>query len=76
MALFQFKNPENEFPPEDEVILARVANGDNQILHAMIYWKGHEFYDAVGDLFTFHKEDIVGWMPIEQLNELEIEMKR
>ena len=76
MELFQFKNPENEFPPKDEVILARISDGNSPIFHTIIYWNGHEFYDAVGDLFTFHKEDVIGWMPIEQLNDLEIEIKR
>lgn len=76
--MLKFKNPEKELPKEDQIVLVKFKDKLYDNYYVCIYTKNvHEKLSFVEAWFEgyswFNIDDILGWLPIEDLNEIQIE---
>ena len=70
--MLRFNNVLKELPDKDEVVLARVHGKDSSILYVILYWDGEAFKEAVTGQLSFRREDVIGWLPLSDLDQLEL----
>ena len=76
--MLRFRNPKKELPKEDQIVLIKFKDKPNGNYYVCIYTKNtHDELSFVEAWFEgyywFDVDDIIGWLPIEDLNEIQIE---
>ena len=70
--MLRFNNVLKELPDKDEVVLARVYGKDSSILYVILYWDGEIFKEAVTGQLGFKRKEVIGWLPLSDLDQLEL----
>lgn len=76
--MLKFKNPKKELPKEDQIVLVKFKDKPCDNYYVCIYTKNihgiPSFVEAWFEgYYWFDVDEIIGWLPIENLNEIQIE---
>lgn len=76
--MVHFRNPKKELPKEGQIVLVKFKDRSNDNYYVCMYTKNVHgklsFVEAWFEGYSwFNIDDILGWIPIEDLNEIQIE---